>query len=227
MTEHSTDVIVLTDVVGRRLYVSPAVQAVFGYTPEEFVRKTWHDMIIPDDAERVRAELAHQAQTGERSTVSYRAHRADGREIWVDALVCTFKDADFQRVGALLPVDGKIDGGLDGHSGPRRHAARRLASQARRAGAGTGEHGARLAGVEGRVDRPRQPPPLRRSDSRGVDRCSRAGQPLSVVMLDVDHFKAFNDEHGHQQGDHRLVEVAGAIADALYRPRDIAVRLWR
>jgi diguanylate cyclase (GGDEF)-like protein len=52
----------------------------------------------------------------------------------------------------------------------------------------------------------------------------RAGQPLSVIMLDVDHFKAFNDEHGHQQGDHRLVDVAGAISDALFRPRDIAVR---
>ncbi|WBS04283.1 diguanylate cyclase [Pseudoduganella sp. SL102] len=47
--------------------------------------------------------------------------------------------------------------------------------------------------------------------------------PLSLVMLDIDHFKKFNDRHGHQQGDSALRIAAHVLAGAL-RPSDFAVR---
>ncbi|KGM53391.1 hypothetical protein N800_07645 [Lysobacter daejeonensis GH1-9] len=43
---------------------------------------------------------------------------------------------------------------------------------------------------------------------REWNRCVANGQPLSALMIDVDHFKKFNDDHGHLEGDHTLRQVA-------------------
>ena len=55
------------------------------------------------------------------------------------------------------------------------------------------------------------------------ERCRRYGRPLSMVMLDLDHFKALNDEHGHLVGDHALRAAAAGIAGSL-RATDTAFR---
>lgn len=55
------------------------------------------------------------------------------------------------------------------------------------------------------------------------ERCRRYGRPMSVVMLDLDHFKRLNDEHGHLLGDQVLREVARAIG-AVLRTSDTAYR---
>jgi len=54
-------------------------------------------------------------------------------------------------------------------------------------------------------------------------RCVRYGRPLAFVMLDVDHFKAFNDTHGHPQADVVLQEVAAVISSSV-RATDSAYR---
>ena len=55
------------------------------------------------------------------------------------------------------------------------------------------------------------------------DRCRRYGRPLSIVMMDLDHFKRLNDDHGHLVGDQVLRQVATAINGAL-RASDTAYR---
>jgi diguanylate cyclase (GGDEF)-like protein len=55
-------------------------------------------------------------------------------------------------------------------------------------------------------------------------RAARTGQPLVVVMLDVDHFKKFNDRYGHQAGDACLVRVAQALQGGTRRASDLAAR---
>lgn len=55
-------------------------------------------------------------------------------------------------------------------------------------------------------------------------RCRRDGTPLSALMIDIDHFKAYNDTYGHLQGDLCLRQVAEAIKAALKRPGDFVAR---
>jgi len=55
-------------------------------------------------------------------------------------------------------------------------------------------------------------------------RCRRSGQPLSLLMIDVDHFKAYNDRFGHQRGDECLRRVARALTDCVGRPADLVAR---
>jgi diguanylate cyclase (GGDEF)-like protein len=57
-----------------------------------------------------------------------------------------------------------------------------------------------------------------------VRRAKRAGLPLSLLMIDIDCFKAFNDHYGHQQGDDTLIKVAAALAQMLHRPTDLIAR---
>jgi len=55
-------------------------------------------------------------------------------------------------------------------------------------------------------------------------RAYRAESPLSLLMIDIDHFKAFNDAHGHQRGDDYLKGIAAALRDGMNRPGDIVAR---
>jgi diguanylate cyclase (GGDEF)-like protein len=57
-----------------------------------------------------------------------------------------------------------------------------------------------------------------------VRRGARERQPLSLILSDVDHFKAFNDCYGHQAGDDCLRRVAAALSLASRRPADLAAR---
>jgi diguanylate cyclase (GGDEF)-like protein len=56
-----------------------------------------------------------------------------------------------------------------------------------------------------------------------VSRARRNGQPMTIAMVDVDHFKSFNDRHGHAAGDAVLRVIAGALEGA-FRKTDIVGR---
>ena len=56
------------------------------------------------------------------------------------------------------------------------------------------------------------------------ERARRDRRPLAVLFIDVDHFKAYNDCHGHRAGDACLAAVARAIRQSLQRPADVAAR---
>jgi diguanylate cyclase (GGDEF)-like protein len=55
-------------------------------------------------------------------------------------------------------------------------------------------------------------------------RAMRSKRPLSLVMIDIDHFKTFNDHYGHVAGDDCLRKVALAMSDILKRPTDVLAR---
>lgn len=55
-------------------------------------------------------------------------------------------------------------------------------------------------------------------------RACRGGTPLSLIMIDTDFFKAFNDAYGHQRGDECLILLASIFRNAVNRPGDLAAR---
>ena len=55
-------------------------------------------------------------------------------------------------------------------------------------------------------------------------RLVRSGGELSLIMLDIDHFKAFNDSYGHLKGDDCLRRIARVVADSASRAADLAAR---
>jgi len=57
-----------------------------------------------------------------------------------------------------------------------------------------------------------------------VERARRAGHPLSLMMIDIDHFKHINDERGHQTGDLALRQLSALIQSVPVRPADAAFR---
>ncbi len=54
--------------------------------------------------------------------------------------------------------------------------------------------------------------------------CRRAESSLSLIMVDVDHFKKYNDHYGHLEGDNCLKRVANSLAEGNWRGRDLAAR---
>jgi diguanylate cyclase (GGDEF)-like protein len=56
------------------------------------------------------------------------------------------------------------------------------------------------------------------------DRAERSSEPLSLLFIDVDHFKAYNDTYGHLQGDDALIQVANILKSHLRRSADMAAR---
>src|SRR3954470_21424329 len=55
-------------------------------------------------------------------------------------------------------------------------------------------------------------------------RCQRSSSRISVLFIDIDKFKSYNDTYGHSAGDDCIRQVAGAIASGLKRPADLVAR---
>jgi diguanylate cyclase (GGDEF)-like protein len=57
-----------------------------------------------------------------------------------------------------------------------------------------------------------------------IARCRAAREPIAVLMIDVDHFKGINGEHGHAGGEHVLKEIVNRVTSAV-RPSDLVTRM--
>jgi diguanylate cyclase (GGDEF)-like protein/PAS domain S-box-containing protein len=57
-----------------------------------------------------------------------------------------------------------------------------------------------------------------------VRRAKRTSSSLSLALIDIDYFKAYNDHYGHQQGDECLIQVACVLASMMRRPADLVAR---
>ena len=84
LADNVTDVISLNDVFGKRLYMSPSIEAALGYPIDELYRMPMYTYIFPDDRAALVQKTANLARTGGRATAQYRVIRGDGEVVWVE-----------------------------------------------------------------------------------------------------------------------------------------------
>ena len=202
LAENAQDVIMRLDPSLRRSYVSPACRSVLGYEPEELVGRSPQEIIHTDDWPTV-AALILSAREG-RSDVEavYRLRHRTGRIVWVEG-----------RYG-LLPDDRGFIAVLRDIT-LRKHAEERAAALNAELA-----HLANNDALTGLANR-RRFDEILEAEWR---RAERDDGPISLLLLDVDRFKLFNDRYGHQGGDGCLRAVADAVRGVISRPGDLTAR---
>ena len=202
LAENAQDVIVRLDPALRRRYVSPACRAVLGYEPEELIGRSPQEIIHTDDWPSVSA-LILSAREG-RCVVEavYRLRHRDGRIVWVEGRY------------SLLPDDRGFIAVLRDITLRRQAEERAAALNAELA------HLANNDALTGLANRRRFDEVLDAEWRRAV----RGDGPISLLLIDVDRFKLFNDSYGHQCGDACLRAVAEAVRGVTARPGDLAAR---
>jgi diguanylate cyclase (GGDEF)-like protein/PAS domain S-box-containing protein len=201
LTENSSDMVCRIRLDGTRSYVSPASTRITGYSPEELQDRSAFELINPQDRPLVLAAVA-DLRSGSRSesTLAYRTTRQSGETIWVEASLHVTHDPRSGALNGLVAVVRDIT------------ERKRLESQL-----------VRLARTDGLTEIAN-----RRSFDETLAaewrRAARMRSTLSVILIDVDRFKAYNDAYGHQAGDETLRSVARALAGVVGRAGDLVAR---
>lgn len=86
LADHSSDIIVRALLDGTRLYVSPSVSEILGWSPEELLGPARRDLVHPEDRAMFDEELRAMRAGAEKSTLTYRYRHRDGHHIWVESV---------------------------------------------------------------------------------------------------------------------------------------------
>ncbi|ALL14617.1 PAS domain-containing hybrid sensor histidine kinase/response regulator [Caulobacter henricii] len=92
LADNLTDSISLWSPEGKRLYSSPSIERLMGYTPEEYLYVPVSEVVRPEDNERLFNIIKGLKRGGESRTAEYRSRRKDGREIWVESTYARLAD---------------------------------------------------------------------------------------------------------------------------------------
>jgi diguanylate cyclase (GGDEF)-like protein/PAS domain S-box-containing protein len=201
LAEHSADVICRVSLNSIIHYASPSCLNVLGWTPEEMIGIGPAQVVIPEDLHIIAAAAKRSHLPGVRSSPStVRARRKDGAVIWLEINASIVRDhVTDQPLEAILSMRDITE---------RKLLEEKLASQALTDG---------LTGLANR-----------RAFDDALDkewrRTLREGSQMSLLILDIDHFKSLNDHYGHQFGDDCLRAIASAVQGVARRAIDLVAR---
>ncbi|MEH7118198.1 PAS domain S-box protein [Neobacillus vireti] len=108
LAEHSSDIIVLHKVDFTCLYISPSVQSVLGYQPEEIIGKSPLELIHPEDLIELRKQRFSD-QVKETKFITYRCRKKDGSFVWIESTVKALSDAETGEVREIVTVSRDIE----------------------------------------------------------------------------------------------------------------------
>lgn len=188
-------------------YVGPQIEHLLGWSPSSWATvKDWVDRMHPDDRKWVVDYCVSQSQAGIDHEADYRALNRDGSYVWIRDVVHVVRRPDGSPealVGFMFDIS------------ERKKTEERLLTLQKELEDLSFKDG--LTGVGNR----------RRFDTlveAEWDAARRHERPLSLVMIDIDFFKEYNDRYGHLQGDECLRRVASALRQGATRPRDFLAR---
>jgi len=202
ITQMAASAIVMIDALGSVSFWNPAAERLFGYSAEEVMGRDLHKIIVPlRHYEEFRRGFAGFAKTGEGPilgrTREMTAQKKDGTEFPVDLSISGIRIKDqWHAVGIISDIS------------ERKQAEQQLREYA--------ENDA-LTGV---LNRRKFYEILEQEQERAL----RYARSLSLIMFDIDHFKAVNDTYGHAAGDAVLKRTASVVADNI-RKSDILGRI--
>lgn len=211
----SPDDITITDLKGNILVISPAAKKIFGYDPEYafFVGNQLLDYIVPDDRERARANILLMFKGEYAGPNEYLGIRKDRSIFNIEVNSGIIRGANGQPVKMVFIVRDISE---------RKQAEQQIQQLVRQL-----EIERNKAQIDANTDSLTGLANRRYFDeafSKEYRRLKRSGTPLSLIMLDVDHFKKFNDSYGHLAGDDCLRRIGMTLKTYIGRATDIVVR---
>ncbi|MEC5385061.1 diguanylate cyclase [Uliginosibacterium sp. H3] len=188
-------------------YIGPQIEPLLGWSVDSWLTaEDWATRIHPEDRERVVNFCIGQSKAGVDHEADYRALTPDGNYVWIRDVVHVLRD-DKGETEALVGFMFDIS--------ERKKTEEALVALQRKLEEFSFKDG--LTGVANR----------RMFDSvlkQEWSQAQRSGQPLSLILVDIDYFKQYNDHYGHVQGDECLKLVASVLSGAAKRPRDLFAR---
>ena len=188
-------------------YIGPQIEKLLGWKQDSWrTVDDWAARMHPDDRVWVVNYCVSQSQAGVDHEADYRALGADGEYVWIRDVVHVVRNEDGSPqalVGFMFDIS------------ERKKTEERLLGLQKQLEDFSFRDG--LTGVPNR----------RKFDAvldEEWDAARRHTQPLSLILIDIDFFKQYNDHYGHVQGDECLKRVGAALGSAASRPRDLLAR---
>ncbi|QPF86378.1 diguanylate cyclase [Bradyrhizobium genosp. L] len=203
LADNVADVVIRLDRAGKFVFVSQSVEAILGRKPADLIGQSCFAFVHPDSLADVTKATADLTDWKTTRTVEFKTQRADGSEVWVE-------------------INLKLAGAANDHRAIEVVGVLRDVTQRRSMEDELSALNARLSdlattdGLTGLANR--------RSFDVALPREFRDREQISLIMVDIDHFKGFNDSQGHQAGDECLRRVARVIADATDNTTALAAR---
>lgn len=188
-------------------YVGPQIETLLGWTPASWMTvQDWADRMHPDDRGWVVDFCVAQSQAGTDHEADYRALTSSGDYVWIRDVVHVVRKSD-GTVDSLIGFMFDIS--------ERKATEDKLAQLQKEFENLSFKDGLTEIGNRRMFDSVMQ---------KEWENAQRNGTPLSLLMLDIDFFKQYNDHYGHVQGDQCLKRVAKILGLAATGPRDFPGR---
>ena len=188
-------------------YIGPQIEELLGWKQHSWASvNDWVERMHPDDRDYVMDFCVSQSRAGIDHEADYRALTESGEYVWIrDVVHVVRKDGEVEAlVGFMFDIS------------ERKKTEEHLIRLQKQLEEYSFQDG--LTGIANR----------RMFDTvleREWNNAQRTGLPLSVIVLDIDYFKQYNDHYGHIKGDECLREVARTLSKAANRPRDFIARI--
>jgi len=187
-------------------YIGPQIEKLLGWSQESWATaQDWIERIHPDEREETANLCISQSEHGIDHEADYRALTADGGYVWVRDVVHVLRENGVTTalVGFIFDIS-------------ERKKMEDVLVKLNKQLESLSFHDA-LTGLANR-----------RMYDKTMEvewaRAQRRQEPISLIVIDIDQFKQYNDRYGHAMGDECIVTVAKALDSVASRPTDLLAR---